>query len=386
MTQYIYLDNCSTTKTDPRVLDAMIPFFTELYGNASSNHLMGTDANQHVERAREQIAQLIHSSPKEIIFTSGATESINIAIKGIAISQSDRNQIVTVSTEHKAVLDTCKYLEEVGYEIIYLAVNSEGMIDLEELEEVVNSQTLLVSIMLVNNETGVIQPIKKASDIAHKNGALFMTDATQAFGKIPIDVDNLGIDLMAFSAHKIYGPKGVGGLFYRNRYKEKIKLHPLIHGGGHESDIRSGTLNVPGIVGLGRAAELANYEMEHDENRIGKLRGLLESNLLDIENTRINGSVENRLYNVSNILFKNVDSDQLIASLKNIIVSNGSACTSSQIEPSHVLLSMGLNYEDASSCIRFSLGRFNTEEEVSIAVNAVSSEVKKARANLVTVN
>jgi cysteine desulfurase len=375
----IYLDNNSTTKIDPRVLGAIMPYLTENYANASSIHSFGVNAHETVESSRIQIAELLNSEPKEIIFTSGATEAINLAIKGVAESYKYKgNHIVTVFTEHKAVLDTCKYLEEVGYSVTYLPVQSDGLIDLDEFENVITSKTILVSLMYANNEIGVIQPIKEIANLAHEVGAIFMTDATQAFSKIPIDVDALGIDLMSFSGHKAYAPRGIGGLYVRSRPENKIELPPMIHGGGHERNLRSGTLNVPGIVGLGKACDIARTEMEGESKYVARLRDKLENGLLEIEGAKVNGSTEHRMPNVTNILFDGIDSDSLITALdmNNIIVSNGSACTSATIEPSHVLLSLGLNKQQAYSSIRFSLGRFNTEEEIHFVISSVKEKVK----------
>lgn len=379
MRNLIYLDNNSTTKIDPRVLDTMMPYLTENYANASSTHSVGIDAHNAVESSRIQIAELLNCETKELIFTSGATEAINLAIKGVAERYKYKgNHIVTVFTEHKAVLDTCRYLEEVGYIITYLPVQSDGLIDLDNFKKVITPKTILVSVMYANNEIGVIQPIEEIADLTHEVGAIFMTDATQGFGKIPIDVDALGIDLMPFSGHKIYAPKGVGGLYVRSRPQNKIKLLPMIHGGGHERNLRSGTLNVPGIVGLGKACEIARTEMEAESEYIVRLRDKLESGLLKIEGTRVNGSAQHRMPNVTNILFDDIDSDALIMALNidRIIVSNGSACTSAFIEPSHVLLSLGLNEQQAYSSIRFSLGRFNTEEEINFVILSVKEKVK----------
>lgn len=380
--EYIYLDNCSTTKVDPMVLEALLPYLEDNYGNSSSNHVLGKKARKAVENAREKIAEIINADAKEIIFTSGATESINLALKGLANAGNNRSQIVTVTTEHKAVLDTCKYLEDIGFEVVYVPVNQEGLVDFDNLKNQIDHTTLLVSVMTVNNETGVVHHIKEISKLAHENGAFFMTDATQAFGKMSLDVEDLGIDLMAFSAHKIYGPKGVGAFYINKELRKKKQIFPIHHGGGHEDHIRSGTLNVPGIVGFGEAAELANHYMDNDKRRIEYLRNKLESKLLELPNTSINGSRENRLYNVSNILFKHVDSQMLMSSLKNIIVSNGSACTSRNIEPSHVLQSMGLDRDEANSSIRFSIGRFNTEKEIDTTIDVVVNEVERIRNSL----
>lgn len=363
--EFIYLDNNATTPLDPRVLEAMMPFLTQAYGNAASNHKGGVEANQAVKAAREKIARLIGSDSSEIIFTSGATEAINIAIKGVMEYNQDKgNHIVTVSTEHPAVLDTCKYLESKGIEVTYLPVDQYGLVNLSEIEKAIRKDTILVSVMLVNNETGVIQPIQKIADLAHQKGAYFMTDATQAVGKMPVNVRAMDIDIMAFSAHKFYGPKGVGALYLRSKRPFRVKLNSLIHGGGHERGVRSGTLNVPGIVGFGAAAELALQEMDLDKNRIGKLRDQLEQEFLTMPDTILNGHPSQRLYNVTNICFKGVDADAIIAGLNNIAVSNGSACSSTKVEPSHVLTAMGLSEQEAYSSLRVSFGKRNVQEKI----------------------
>ncbi|MCF0057680.1 cysteine desulfurase family protein [Dyadobacter sp. CY356] len=377
----IYLDNNATTRIDPRVLETMMPYLTDNFANAASTHTFGLGANDAVKIARQQVADLINARTEEIVFTSGSTEAINLAIKGVAENYQNKGKhIVTVQTEHSAVLDVCRYLETKGFEVTYLPVQTDGLLDIEVLKSSLRPDTILVSVMLVNNETGVIQDVQTISEIAHQAGALFMTDATQAVGKLPVDVDKLGIDLMPLSAHKFYGPKGVGALFVRQRRPWRIKLEALLHGGGHEGGKRSGTLNVAGIAGLGKAAELAKKEMKDDSARIGALRDMLESSLLQIEGTRINGNRENRLYNVTNILFEGCDSDALIIGLNDISVSNGSACTSASIEPSHVLLAHGLSEMEAFSCLRFSLGRFNEVEEVASVAGNVKQVVEGLRA------
>lgn len=377
----IYLDNASTTPIDPTVLDAMMPFLKDQYGNASSNHTFGHQVKDHTNKAREQVASLVGSESHEVVFTSGATEGINLAMKGVAdFYQHKGKQIITATTEHSAVLDVCGFLETTGFEVTYLEVDRNGFIDLEELKNALRPDTILVSVMLVNNETGVIQSIREISDLAHEVEAFFMTDATQAFGKIPIDVDEMGIDLMTFSAHKIYGPKGIGGLFVRQRRPNKVKLTPLIHGGGHERGMRSGTSNIPGIVGLGMAAEVAAKDMGKDRKVIEKLRNELEESLLKIPDTKLNGQSDHRLYNVSSICFKGADADAIMMGLKSIMVSNGSACTSTKIEPSHVLVAMGLSEQEAYSTIRFSLGRFTTRQDVLTTIDSVKSVVEELRA------
>ncbi|RIJ93306.1 MAG: IscS subfamily cysteine desulfurase [Candidatus Brocadia sp.] len=371
MSKIIYLDNNATTKLDPRVLVAMMPFLTESYANAASIHPFGVEAHGAVKNAREQVADL---------FTSSATEAINLAIKGVAEAYQDKGKhIVTVSTEHPAVLDTCRYLEGKGFEITYLPVQEDGLLDLEVVKHNVRNDTILVSVMFVNNEIGVIQPIKEIAEIAHSKGTFFMTDGTQAVGKLPVNVNDLGIDLMSFSGHKFYGPKGIGALYVRSKRPNKVKLNPLIHGGGHEKGMRSGTLNVPGIVGLGKAAEIARQEMETDAKRIGGLRDYLEKELLKIEHSFLNGNPTKRLYNVSNICFKGADSDAVMVGLKGIMISNGSACTSTKIEPSHVLKALGRSYEEAYSSIRFSLGRFNTRNEIDMVIHETRKVVESLR-------
>lgn len=374
--QVIYFDNNATTPVDKRVLDAMLPFLTDNFANASSTHHFGISAREAVKKARLQVADLISAEESEIIFTSGSTEAINLAIKGVAENYSTKgNHIVTVSTEHYAVLDTCKYLESKGYEVTYLPVQKDGLLDLNVLKNSLRSDTALVCVMYVNNETGVIQPIKEVAKLVHEAGALFMTDATQAVGKISIDVDAIGIDLLCMSGHKMYAPKGVGALYVRQRIN-RVKLPAYIHGGGHEKGLRSGTLNVPGIVALGKACEIFRQEIKQDAERISTLRNELEEELLKISDSFVNGNIENRIYNVSNICFRNVDANVLIGRMKNIAISNGSACTASVVEPSHVLISMGLNDNEAFSAIRFSLGRFSNQSEVKVCVKIFNELLK----------
>ncbi|WP_162427053.1 IscS subfamily cysteine desulfurase [Pontibacter pudoricolor] len=376
----IYLDNNATTPLDPRVLDAMMPYLTSKFGNAASrNHAFGWHAEEAVDYAREQIASLINCSPKEIIFTSGATESDNLAIKGVFEMYATKgNHIITATTEHKAVLDTCKHIEKLGGKVTYLKVNEKGLIDLKELEEAITDKTILISIMYANNEVGVIQPIKEISAIAKKHGVLFFTDATQAVGKIPVDVEADGIDLMAFSGHKMYGPKGVGALYVR-RKNPRVKVTAQMDGGGHERGMRSGTLNVTGIVGLGKACELAKQEMEADTARISAMRDRLEKELLTIEESYVNGSVEHRLPHVTNISFKYVEGEGLMMGVKDIAVSSGSACTSASLEPSYVLKALGLSDDLAHSSLRFGFSRFTTDEEVDYAIGHVKEAVAKLR-------
>ncbi len=376
----IYLDNNATTPMDPRVLEAMVPYFTQKFGNAASrNHAFGWVAEEAVDYAREQVAKIIGANEKEIIFTSGATEGDNLAIKGVfEMYQEKGNHIITMVTEHKAVLDTCKHVEKLGGKVTHLSPKADGLIDLQELEAAMTSETILVSIMYGNNEIGVIQPIKEIAAIAHKFGALFMTDATQAVGKIPVDVNADGIDLLAFSAHKIYGPKGVGALYVR-RKGPRVKVTAQMDGGGHERGMRSGTLNVPGIVGFGKACELCMLEMESDAKRLSALRDKLQSALTVLEESYVNGNVEHRLPHVANISFKYVEGEGLMMAMKDLAVSSGSACTSASLEPSYVLKSLGLSDDLAHSSIRFGLGRFTTEEEVDYAIEVTKKSVTHLR-------
>lgn len=383
---FIYLDNNATTQIDERVLNGMLPFLTQNFANANSTHHFGLGAYEAVKKARQEVADLLGAEVNEVIFTSGSTESINLAIKGVAENYSTKGKhIITVQTEHSAILDTCRHLESKGFSVTYLPVNSEGQISLQNLKECLSEETILVSVMAVNNETGVIQPIRDIASLAHSVGALFMTDATQGVGKMPIDVNDSEIDLLCFSGHKIHAPKGVGVLFIRQRLPNRVKIPAMQHGGGHERGMRSGTLNVPGIVGLGLACNIAKAEMKTNAERIGGLRDYLESELLKIEGTKVNGGGE-RLYNVTNILFSGIDSDAMIMGLSNpdnnnpmIAVSNGSACTSTSMEPSHVLSAMGLDETSAFSSLRFSLSKYNTHEELETAIieiKRVMSELK----------
>ncbi|MFD2785130.1 IscS subfamily cysteine desulfurase [Hymenobacter rubripertinctus] len=376
----IYLDNNATTPLDPRVLEAMMPYLTEVFGNAASrNHPFGWAAEEAVDYAREQIAGLINCDPKEIIFTSGATESDNLAIKGVFEMYAQKgNHVITTTTEHKAVLDTCKHIEKLGGKVTYLPVNAQGLISLEELEAAMTPETILVSIMYGNNETGTIQPIREIAAIAHKHGALFMTDGTQAVGKIPVDVIADGIDLMAFTAHKMYGPKGVGAMYVR-RKNPRVKVTAQMDGGGHERGMRSGTLNVPGIVGLGKACELAKKEMAADAERLSTMRDRLEKELLNLEESYVNGSVERRLPHVANISFKYVEGEGLMMGVKDLAVSSGSACTSASLEPSYVLKALGLSDDLAHSSLRFGLSRFTTDEQIDYAIGHVKEAVTKLR-------
>ena len=377
----IYLDHNSTTPMDPRVLEAMIPYFTENFGNAASrNHSFGWHAEEAVDYAREQIAQLIGADPKEIIFTSGATEGNNLGIKGVyEMYASKGNHIITCTTEHKAVLDTCKHLEKLGAEVTYLEVQPDGLIDLKALEAAMRPTTILVAIMYANNEIGVIQPVKEISAIAKKHGALYFSDAVQAVGKIPVDVIADGIDIMSFTAHKMYGPKGVGALYVR-RKNPRVKVTAQIDGGGHERGMRSGTLNVPGIVGFGKAAEIARLDMAGDTERISKLRDKLENALKVIDETYVNGNPAHRLPHVSNISFKYVEGEGLMMGFnQDIALSSGSACTSASLEPSYVLKALGLGDDLAHSSLRFGLGRYTTEEQIDFTIKAVTDTVLKLR-------
>ena len=378
----VYLDNNSTTPCDPRVVDTMVPYFYQKPGNsASRNHPFGWEAEEGVDYAREQIAALLKVDPKEIIFTSGATESDNLAIKGVfEMYRSKGNHIITVTTEHKAVLDTCDKLTEAGAEITYLKVAEDGLIDLAELEASIKPTTILVSVMWANNETGVIQPMKEIGDICEKHGVLFMSDATQAVGKIPTYPKEIGVHLLAFTSHKMYGPKGVGAL-YVSRKSPRVKVTAQMDGGGHERGMRSGTLNVPGIVGFGKAAELARLEMHADAERLSKLRDKLERELTSrLEECYVNGNVDHRMPHVTNISFKHVEGEGLMMTFnQNIAVSSGSACTSASLEPSYVLVALGLGDDLAHSSIRFSLGRFTTEEEVDFAVEKLVAGVNHMR-------
>jgi len=377
----IYLDNNATTPCDPRVLEAMLPYFTEKFGNAASrNHPFGWAAEEAVDYAREQVAKLINADPKEIIFTSGATESDNLALKGVyEMYLSKGNHIITCTTEHKAVLDTCKHIEKMGGQVTYLPVKEDGLIDLEELESAITDKTILIAIMYGNNEIGVLQPVREISKIARKHGVLFFTDATQAVGKVPVDVQADGIDLMAFSGHKMYGPKGVGALYVR-RKNPRVKVTAQMDGGGHERGMRSGTMNVPGIVGLGKACELCMNEMEAEGKRLSQLRDKLENALLELEESYVNGNKEHRLPHVCNISFKYVEGEGLMMGFnKNIAVSSGSACTSASLEPSYVLKALGLGDDLAHSSLRFGLGRFTTEEQIDYTINAIKTTVLKLR-------
>lgn len=379
LTLPIYLDNNATTPVDPEVLEAMMPYLTNQFGNAASrSHSFGWTAEEAVTQAREQIASLIGADSTEIIFTSGATEAINLAIKSVLETYGDKGKhIITCTTEHKAVLDTCKHLEKSGAVLTILPVQHNGLIDIADLKKAIREDTVLITVMYANNETGVIQPIWEIGAIAKEKGVLFFTDATQAVGKMPVHVIEDNIDLLCLSAHKIYGPKGVGALYVR-RKNPRVRLAAQIDGGGHEKGLRSGTLNVPGIVALGKAAALCQALMHHEEVRIKKLRDKLEDALCNIEAVEINGDKENRLPNVTNLTFNNIRGNQLLSTItRTIAVSSGSACTSANPEPSHVLKAMGVTDASAKNSIRFGLGRFTTEEEIDYAIQEVSRIVKK---------
>ena len=377
----VYLDHNATTPCDPRVVEAMIPYFTQNFGNAASrNHSFGWQAEDAVDTAREQVAKLIGADPKEIIFTSGATEGDNLGIKGVFdMYASKGNHVITCNIEHKAVIDTCKHIEREGGEVTYLDVKPNGLIDLQELEAAIKPTTILIAIMYANNEIGTVMPVKEISAIARKHGVLFFTDGVQAVGKIPVDVNKDGIDIMAFTAHKMYGPKGVGALYVR-RKNPRVKVTAQIDGGGHERGMRSGTLNVPGIVGFGKACEICMQEMESDTARIIKLRDKLENALLKVEESYLNGDKEQRLPHVTNISFKYVEGEGLMMGFnKNIALSSGSACTSASLEPSYVLKALGLGDDLAHSSLRFGLGRYTTEEQIDFTIEQVSNTVNKLR-------
>ena len=376
----IYLDNNATTPMDPRVLESMLPYFNSKFGNAASrNHSFGWTAEEAVDYAREQVAKLINANPKEIIFTSGATEADNLAIKGVYEMYARKgNHIITVNTEHKAVLDSCKHIEKMGGEVTYLSPNEDGLINLADLEAAITPKTILISIMYGNNEIGVLQPIEEISDIARKHNVLFHTDATQAVGKVPVDVMAQNIDLMSFTAHKMYGPKGVGALYVR-RKNPRVKVTSQLDGGGHERGMRSGTLNVPGIVGFGKACEISLNEMSEEAEKLSKMRDRLEAELTQIEESYVNGNINHRLPHVANISFKHVEGEGLMMGIKDLAVSSGSACTSASLEPSYVLKNLGLDDDLAHSSLRFGLGRYTTDEEIDFAIDHVKTAVRKLR-------
>ena len=377
----IYMDNHATTPVDPRVLEAMLPYFTERFGNAASrNHAFGWQAEEAVEVARKQVAALIGATAKEIVFTSGATESDNLAIKGAALMYRPKgNHIVTVVTEHKAVLDTCKHLEADGFDVTYLPVGRDGLIDLDRLRASITDRTILVTVMAANNEVGVLQPIDEIGRITRERGVLFHTDAVQAAGKVPFDVNASNVDMASLSAHKMYGPKGVGALYVRRR-SPRVLLTPIIDGGGHERGMRSGTLNVPGIVGFGKAAAICRDELAVEAARLTALRNRLNDGLhRNLDEIFVNGSLEHRLPGNLNISFAYVEGESLLMGINDIAVSSGSACTSATLEPSYVLKALGTGDDLAHSSIRFGLGRFNTEEEVDFVVEKLSAVVKRLR-------
>jgi cysteine desulfurase len=377
----IYMDNHATTPVDPRVLEEMLPYFTDKFGNAGSrNHSFGWVAEEAVETARQRIAKLIGAAAKEIIFTSGATESDNLAIKGVAESYKEKgNHIITAVTEHKAVLDVCKHLERRGYHVTYLPVQKDGLIDVDDLRRAIDEKTILVSIMAANNEIGVIQPIEEIGKLCQERGVLFHSDATQAVGKMPVDVNKQYIDLMSISAHKMYGPKGTGALYVR-RKNPRVQLSPIIDGGGHERGIRSGTLNVPGIVGLGKACSMASEVMSQEACHLAGMRNRLREKILGrLNEVFVNGSMEHRLPGNLNLTFAHVDGESLLMGLNDIALSSGSACTSAAIEPSHVLKALGISDDLAHSSIRFGIGRFNTEAEIDYVAERVCHTVERLR-------
>ncbi len=381
ITQPIYMDNHATTPVDPRVLEAMLPYFGESFGNAASrNHQFGWDAEEAVNRARRQVAALINASPKEIVFTSGATESDNLALKGAAEMYSQKgDHVITCVTEHKAILDSAKHLGKNGIRVTLLPVGTNGLIDLEELKSAITDKTILISIMTVNNEVGVIQDIQEIGRIAREHDVLFHTDAVQAAGKIPFDVQEMNVDIASLSAHKMYGPKGVGAIYVRRR-NPRVLLSPIIDGGGHERGMRSGTLNVPGIVGFGKAAEIAQEELEEESARILRLRERLRSKFEEnLDEVFINGDPDRRVPGNLNMSFAYVEGESLLMGLEDIAVSSGSACTSASLEPSYVLKAMGVGEELAHTSIRFGIGRFNTEEEVDYVADKVTRTVQRLR-------
>ncbi len=377
----IYMDNHATTPVDPRVLEEMLPYFADRFGNAASrNHSFGWAGEEGVETARERIAKLIGATPKEIVFTSGATESDNLAIKGVAEMYREKgNHVITAVTEHKAVLDTCKRLEKYGFRVTYLPVQKDGLVDLDDLKRAIDDKTILVTIMAANNEIGVLQPIAEIGRLCHEKGVIFHTDATQAVGKVPIDVNKQNLDLVSISAHKMYGPKGVGALYVR-RKTPRVQLSPIIDGGGHERGMRSGTLNVPGIVGLGKACAICHEEMPQESVRLAGLRDRLKNKIMSgLDEVYINGSMEHRLPQNLNISFAYVEGESLLMGINDVAVSSGSACTSATLEPSYVLKALGTGDDLAHSSIRFGIGRFNTEAEVDYVAERVTETVQRLR-------
>jgi len=378
----IYMDNHATTPVDPRVLEAMLPYLREDFGNAASrSHVFGWRAEEATEMAREQVAGLIGASAKEIVFTSGATESDNLAIKGTVESYASKgDHVISAVTEHPAVLDSCRALERKGVRVSYLPVSRDGLVDAGDVRKAITEKTVLITIMMANNEVGTINPVTEIGQIAHEKGVFFHCDAAQALGKVPIDVEAMHIDMLSISAHKIYGPKGVGALYVR-RKNPRVRLTPIIDGGGHERGMRSGTLNVPGIVGLGKACAVSLQELPDERKGLLGLRERLRQRLwADLEDLHLNGSLEHRLPGNLNLSFANVQGDSLLGALKDVAVSSGAACTSASVEPSHVLRAMGVQTDLARSSIRFGLGRFNTEEEVDHVADLVIKQVKQLRA------
>lgn len=376
----IYMDYQSTTPMDPRVLEKMIPYFTEKFGNPHSRtHFYGWEAENAIESARQSVAGVINAEPKEIIFTSGATEANNLALKGVArfYKAQGKNHIITTSIEHKCVLDSCRHLQQEGFEITYLSVNSEGMISLDELKNAITDKTAIVSVIALNNEIGVIQDLTTIGTICRKAGVFFHTDAAQAFGKIPMDVRAMQIDLMSVSGHKIYGPKGIGALYISK--KPRVRMQPLFSGGGQERGMRSGTLPAPLVVGLGAAADIAKAEMQNDLEKVTRLGNVLLDNMLSIPHVYLNGSRENRYLGCLNFSFACIEGESMIGAIKNIAVSSGSACTSASLEGSYVLHALGVDEELAHTSIRFGLGRFTTEEDIETAVQTVKNAVQKLR-------
>ncbi len=375
----IYLDYSATTPVDPRVAEKMIPYLVEHFGNpASRSHAYGWEAEKAVEEAREQVAALVNADPKEIIWTSGATESDNLAIKGAAQFYKGKGKhVITLKTEHKAVLDTCRELERQGFDVTYLDVQENGLIDLEALKAALRPDTILVTIMFVNNEIGVVQPIAEIGEICRDKGIVFHVDAAQATGKVAIDLKTLKVDLMSFSAHKTYGPKGIGALYVRR--KPRVRLEAQMHGGGHERGLRSGTLATHQIVGMGEAFRIAREDMAAENERIGALRDKLLKGLTDIDATYVNGDVEKRVPHNLNISFAYVEGESLIMAIKDVAVSSGSACTSASLEPSYVLRALGRDDELAHSSIRFTLGRFTTEEEIDYTIDLLHRKIGKLR-------
>jgi cysteine desulfurase len=377
----VYMDNHATTPVDPRALEEMLPYFQDRFGNAASrNHQFGWTAEEAVDRARRQVAALINANPKEIVFTSGATESDNLALKGVAEMYAQKgDHIITCVTEHKAIIDSAKHLEKNGIRVTFLPVDKLGMIDLDELEAAITDKTILISIMMANNEVGVLQDVKEIGRIAREKGVLFHTDAVQAVGKVPFDVQEMNVDIASISAHKMYGPKGVGAIYVRRR-KPRVLLSPLIDGGGHERGMRSGTLNVPGIVGFGKAAELAAEELEEEMARIFQLRERLRTTFEEnLDEVFINGDLERRVPGNLNMSFAYVEGESLLMGIDNIAVSSGSACTSASLEPSYVLKALGVGEDLAHTSIRFGIGRFNTEEEVDYVAERVTETVRRLR-------